>query len=136
MQNLSNSLVVHVHVDNLAAQTGASLFLQENSPPSLLISRDKASMKNNWIYNKTEHLTASDITVAKHFTHAITENPDAFSSSQWRRVEPVSSFEQFRWKQVATTKSGEQIKPKGNLWEMVPMVEIHYENKLWILERI
>jgi len=123
---------VHVYIDNLAAQTGASLFLQENSPPFPMISKHDVPSKGSWIYNKTEHLTASDITAARHFTHAITENPDAFSSSHWKRVEPISSFTQFRWKQAAP---GEQVEPSGNLWEMVPMIEIVYEDKLWILER-
>jgi len=123
---------VHVHIDNLAAQTGASLFLEENSPPFPLILKHRTPTMSSWIYNKTEFLGPGDITAAKHFTHAITEHPEAFPSSQWKIVEPISSFA--GWKK-GTASSDARVERKGNLWEMVPMVEIIYADKLWILER-
>ena len=47
---------VHVHLDNLACQTGVSRFTQ---------------IQPEWIYNKTENLSASD---KMHFTHLVIED--------------------------------------------------------------
>ncbi|THH04867.1 hypothetical protein EW145_g5206 [Phellinidium pouzarii] len=82
---------VHVHIDNLAAQTGASLFLQVHAPPypSFL----PVPSRSDWVYNKTEHVKAADVTAARHFTHAITEHADEFPRSKWSNVGCVKGFD-------------------------------------------
>ncbi|KZS92539.1 hypothetical protein SISNIDRAFT_455762 [Sistotremastrum niveocremeum HHB9708] len=58
---------VHIHIDNLAAQTGASLFLHINAPPSL--SPFLPSPASPWIYDKTENATNFS-----SFTHILHED--------------------------------------------------------------
>ncbi|KAI0280292.1 GPI mannosyltransferase [Russula aff. rugulosa BPL654] len=72
---------VHVHIGNLAAQSGASLFLHTHSPPyrpHLGIVPPSISAAHPWIYNKTEeNLTSADIAYDSSFTHAIAEDTDS-----------------------------------------------------------
>lgn len=71
---------MNLHICNLAAQTGASLFLHENAPPYL---RDVTSF--NWKYDKTEG--ALDM---GQFTHAIVE--DIASVDGWKVDTIVEAF--------------------------------------------
>ena len=93
--NQSDFVVVHVHISNLAAQTGASLFQQSHSPPYLpeLIP----STSSNWIYNKTESLTPSILTSSSHITHLIVESDSdvqsLMNSGQWTRIGSVNAFD-------------------------------------------
>ena len=81
-QNSSHIFVgVRVHLCNLAAQSGASLFLHENSSPVLLSPPD-------WIYDKTEGIVA---TANATFTHAIVE--DLTHLANWTVLEEVNGFE-------------------------------------------
>jgi len=126
---------VHVHIDNLAAQTGASLFLQEHAPPHHAsyhkspTSVFASSPSAHWIYNKTEHLSPQEITAAKHFTHVITESPDAFAAGRWTKVESVSSFNGFRRKGISAPR-GDQL-----LLDALSPIQPAYTERLWILER-
>ncbi|XP_050297054.1 probable Dol-P-Man:Man(7)GlcNAc(2)-PP-Dol alpha-1,6-mannosyltransferase [Anthonomus grandis grandis] len=56
---------VHVHIANLAAQTGISRFAQLNS---------------SWIYDKSENIKTTDLQIFK-FTHLIEEGKSKFASN-------------------------------------------------------
>jgi alpha-1,6-mannosyltransferase len=93
--------VVHVHISNLAAQTGASLFMQENSPPYIasftLSQPDLEARGRNWTYDKTEGLTPFDLTNGP-YTHLIVETPmdaslsSAQGSTGWKEVATIDGF--------------------------------------------
>ncbi|TDL25529.1 alpha-1,6-mannosyltransferase subunit [Rickenella mellea] len=116
-----NQSNVHVHIGNYAAQTGASLFLQANSPPFFTPYLQRP-LHNDWVYNKTENLTPLDIVNSPHFTHAITEDATAFEGAdEWKVREEVWAFDGFRI-----------LRDQGRL------VRIKYvwSEKLWIAERM
>src|ERR1700755_2234696 len=84
---------VHVHIGNLAAQSGASLFLHSHSPPyrpHLGIVPHTISATHPWIYNKTENLTPADIMRNSSFTHAIVEDTDLLPARSMNAVEVIS----------------------------------------------
>ena len=81
---------VHVHVSNLAAQTGATLFLQTHSAP-YYPSLPTPSSGLNWTYNKTENLT---IYSPSEFTHLIAEASEPVPRG-WKKVDCVEGFD--RW---------------------------------------
>ncbi|KAF9533988.1 Alg9-like mannosyltransferase family-domain-containing protein [Crepidotus variabilis] len=128
---------IHIHISNLAAQTGASLFMQLNAgpfyafdPSASPLERAQMEMEKEkekarrmvWTYNKTESLSAFELTNGG-FTHLISEvpplaysdtntntntntdtanaiaNANADSNSlleeDWRIVDTIQSFE--RW---------------------------------------
>lgn len=81
-RDLSHILVgIRVHLCNLAAQSGASLFLHEYSSPVLLSAPE-------WIYDKAEGIVA---TANATFTHAIVE--DLTYVGNWTVLEEVKGFE-------------------------------------------
>jgi alpha-1,6-mannosyltransferase len=87
-RNYSLSLTpVHVHVSNLAAQTGASLFLQTYSAP-FHPSLPNPPLDLNWTYNKTENLTTYS---PSRFTHLIAEASEPVPRG-WRKVECVEGL--------------------------------------------
>jgi alpha-1,6-mannosyltransferase len=100
---LCSTAPVHVHISNLAAQTGASLFLQANSPPYLAILSPPAGDKH-WIYSKVENLTTSDLTRGT-YTHLIVETPlDPSLKQAWNVVGSADGFAAYsvgRWLQMA-----------------------------------
>ena len=86
---------VHVHIGNLAAQSGASLFLHTHSPPyrpHLGIVPPSISAAHPWIYNKTENLTPFDIEYGSSFTHAIAEDTDLLPGGLLYGVEVIDGF--------------------------------------------
>jgi alpha-1,6-mannosyltransferase len=86
---------VHVHIGNLAAQSGASLFLHTHSPPyrpHLGIVPPSISAAHPWIYNKTENLTLADIAYDSSFTHAIAEDIDLLPVGSLYTVEGIDGF--------------------------------------------
>ena len=136
-------ILVHVHISNLAAQTGASLFLQVHSPPYLssLSPQTNTDIKvnHNWVYNKTENLSPVEITSPKSgFTHAIVEVEDEptqqlkvfLTNSSWRKVECISAFDRFR------VRRGKVVEGSTNIWDWIPRLEFVYTEKLCIFERI
>ena len=80
---------VHVHVSNLAAQTGASLFLQTYSAPYYSSLPTPSGL--NWVYNKTENLTGYS---QSQFTHLIAEATNPVPRG-WKKVDCIEGFD--RW---------------------------------------
>ncbi|KAF9649276.1 alpha-1,6-mannosyltransferase subunit [Thelephora ganbajun] len=95
---------VHVHISNLAAQTGASLFLQTRSAP-YHPSLPSPYSGLNWTYNKTEDLTTYS---PSRFTHLIAEASEPVPWG-WKKVDCVEGFD--RWSLV----SGVLLNPKKNV---------------------
>ncbi|PPQ92580.1 hypothetical protein CVT25_007272 [Psilocybe cyanescens] len=125
----------HVHISNLAAQTGASLFLQLNAPPHYLPSHQQEQQP--WSYNKTENLTPDILSSASTpFTHLISEIPpstDWRMDRTWRVVKDIKSFD--RWA-VDWELLSFRGKKKGDLLTRFKDVLLFEESsKLWILER-
>jgi alpha-1,6-mannosyltransferase len=138
---LSNSLILiftalstppHAHICNLAAQTGASLFMQFNAlpyHPSFVKPAFKSSSPfqippEPWIYNKTENLSIRDLTLSTSITHLISEvNPESeegvVMEKDWKLVVPVTT----RSRSVPSWKILKGEWP----WEE--------ETRLWIYER-
>lgn len=129
---------VHVHISNLAAQTGASLFLQTHAspfPPGL----DVEPIMSNWVYNKTEHLSPQTLAAAHEITHVIAESESAstfsswFTSSPWITVDTVDGFD--RW----SLNPGVRSLVKEGLMESIDVLlhplEMQTTEKLVILEK-
>lgn len=95
---------VHVHISNLAAQTGASLFLQTHSAP-YHTSLPAPSSGLNWTYNKTENLTAYS---PSRFTHLIAEVTEPVPWG-WKKVDCIEGFD--GWSLNPSILSG----PKGEV---------------------
>jgi len=124
---------VHVHLSNLAAQTGASLFLQTRSAP-YYPSLPGPSSGLNWTYNKTENLTTYS---PSRFTHLIAEASEPVPWG-WRKVECVGGFDGlslmpgaffgFR-KDVGTVDFGTLLRVSRQI------LTIETSDKLCILER-
>ncbi|KAF8486292.1 glycosyltransferase family 22 protein [Russula ochroleuca] len=124
---------VHVHIANLAAQSGASLFLHTHAPPyrsRLGILPPFAAAARPWIYNKTENLTPADIAYNSPFTHVIAENRDALPPGRWQVVDVIDGFRGLR----VRTDVLRLVSEKGleGLWRVL---EVEKDNKLWIFER-
>ncbi|TFK36721.1 alpha-1,6-mannosyltransferase subunit [Crucibulum laeve] len=124
---------VHVHISNLAAQTGASLFLQLNAPPYLTSQRTLLA-DPAWIYDKSENLTFAQLTASPSITHLITEVPPqerGRDTKQWREVAVTKGFD--GWKLDRSLLSGpRKWEGLGKLGEVLSMEK---GDKLWILER-
>ncbi|TFK71490.1 alpha-1,6-mannosyltransferase subunit [Pluteus cervinus] len=106
----------HVHISNLAAQTGASLFQQLNAPPyppvslcstchppvnylpELLEYPDYEYRAGAWAYNKTENLRMQEVLGVKAgYTHLILEQKPPVSKvgkgRPWEEVEVIKGFQ-------------------------------------------
>lgn len=73
----------HVHIDNLAAQTGASLFTQEHASPHFF-----AHPNSTWTYSKDPAPESFD-----SFTFLVTEHPEIHSTKKWEVVDTVEALE-------------------------------------------
>lgn len=122
---------VHVHIGNLAAQSGASLFLHTNSPPyrpHLGIASPSIPAAHPWIYNKTENLTPTDIAYDSSFTHAITEDKDLVPVES--AVEVIDGFR--GWK-IRKDVLG-LVRKHGLLMGLWKVFEMKKDNELYIFE--
>jgi alpha-1,6-mannosyltransferase len=126
----TNARTVHVHISNLAAQTGASLFLQTHAPPyaSHLHFTHKVDESVMWIYNKTERLTERDLRSGT-FTHLITEAQ--IKARDWTVAEVVRGFE--GWYLERDIKA--IIAQKGWLG-LRDIIQARAGDKLWIEKRV
>ncbi|KAF5374448.1 hypothetical protein D9615_009109 [Tricholomella constricta] len=127
----------HVHISNLAAQTGASLFLHLNAPPypatlQPYLHKDLKAREAWWVYNKTESLTMGDLTANKRITHLIAEHrPTAEVARNWKVVASVEGFVKWHLDAdiIRTRISDVTREGLGNVARLVK------EEQLWILER-
>ncbi|KAH9885786.1 Alg9-like mannosyltransferase family-domain-containing protein [Cubamyces lactineus] len=125
---------VHVHISNLAAQTGASLFLHSNAPP-FLPGLD-VGRPTNWVYDKTENMSIQALTSSKEITHLIAEIPSLSPSvtQYWTPVAVIDGFDGWRLhtdvvQAIKSAKVVDVLKALGNVLEMVR------SEKLVILQR-
>lgn len=124
--------IVHVHISNLAAQTGASLFQQIHAPPYLPWVEDNLS----WIYNKTESVTPTQLTANRRITHVIAEvappkaansfDETGFPKGSWTLTGVVDSFDRMSLDLQALKL--DYTKP----WQLLKLAK---SEKLAILER-
>lgn len=137
---LTHTSPVHVHISNLAAQSGASLFSQLYSQPTWPINSNV-----NWIYNKTESLTLNDLTATNSpFTHLILEErPTAklLDKRGWKVVSAVEAFEGIKLSlsPASIKTAGRQLvqdpSSKSVLSAVRSIIDIRKGEKLWIVER-
>ncbi|KAI0649537.1 Alg9-like mannosyltransferase family-domain-containing protein [Trametes meyenii] len=123
-QILASEPNVHVHISNLAAQTGASLFLHSNAPP--FFPGLETGHPTDWIYDKTENLSFRALTVSREITHLIAEVnslPHTGAGLEaWTPVAVVDGFD--RWELdkdvLRTFKTGfwEGLGALGNVLSM------------------
>ena len=136
-----NRAAVHVHISNLAAQTGASLFLHTHAPPFL--PELGVPPNQHWVYDKTEHLNPQLLTGSKEITHVIAECggscspiPSGFSSNNWQPVASISGFDRWRINprllELAKRRGKGLIRDLGVLVRPLEMVS---SEKLVVLER-
>ncbi|KAM6496494.1 hypothetical protein JOM56_006967 [Amanita muscaria] len=128
----------HVHISNLAAQTGASLFLHLNAPPYLapyfLSDQPFKPRSFTWIYNKTEHLDERTIALSHEITHVISEGrPSRPYSGYFAPVATVLSFDRWYVDRAFLGKLGYGIVTKPE--ELTKGFRMVKSGKLWILER-
>ncbi|PPQ98171.1 hypothetical protein CVT26_003217 [Gymnopilus dilepis] len=132
----------HVHISNLAAQTGASLFLQLNSPPYYRVPGNPHSgyvTAEDWRYNKTENIPLAALSSSDNaFTHLISESPPSqLDGNIWKSVKTIKGFDRWSidWELLLRgSKGGEKLDlmKRLNLRQILRLVE---SEKLWILER-
>ncbi|RDX56977.1 hypothetical protein OH76DRAFT_1459704 [Lentinus brumalis] len=124
---------VHVHISNLAAQTGASLFLHSHAPPFHPVLNDTHPV--SWVYDKTENLSFDDLTRAREITHLIAETASIppSATSVWAPVAIVDGFD--GWKLKGDVKSAFQEGLFEGLKEMTHVLEMKRSEKLVILKR-
>ena len=134
---------IHVHISNLAAQTGASLFLQINSPPDFSSSGSASTSsgleeRNGWwTYNKTENLSLKYLTSQEAgFTHLVTESSfdtdtDTTRGSEWKLVGIISGFERWSVDWELLGEGGRKGELLRRPWGVLKMVQVE---KLWVYE--
>ncbi|RPD59719.1 hypothetical protein L227DRAFT_576143 [Lentinus tigrinus ALCF2SS1-6] len=124
---------MHVHISNLAAQTGASLFLHSHAPPFHPVLN--GTHPTNWVYDKTENLSFDALTRSPEITHLIAEMASItpFAASAWAPLAIVDGFD--GWKLNLDLKSAFQ----GGLFEglkgLMYVLEMVRSEKLVILRR-
>ncbi|KAI0034769.1 alpha-1,6-mannosyltransferase subunit [Vararia minispora EC-137] len=120
---------VHVHISNLAAQTGASLFTQTHAPPypTYLKFARAPDQSKDWVYNKTENLTRREL-IQGPFTHLISETP--IKDKDWIVSATVEGFD--GWKFERSIADLFLRKGRKGLFDVLQPRKVV---KLWIVER-
>ena len=126
--------LVQVHICNLAAQTGASLFLQTHAPPYIGDLAPTSSL--DWVYNKTEHLTPNQLTASPYLTHVIAEIGD----DGRQNVFQSTGFPASKWRLTAVITALKQVKnnlrsPRKLISDPLHAVQLVKSEQLAILER-
>ncbi|TEB33463.1 alpha-1,6-mannosyltransferase subunit [Coprinellus micaceus] len=132
---------VHVHISNLAAQTGASLFTQQNSLPQW--HSDSGVSQNQWVYNKTEGLSLDYLmSTDSPFTHLILEElppQKVLDRKGWRVVSAINALDRvmiqprlLKGALRSFTKSP-SLATLANAFTNV--VKVEQPEKVWIAER-
>ena len=129
-------MTVHVHICNLAAQTGASLFLHTHAPPYPAgLDIAPSSHSADWVYNKTEHLTPKQVTASHSITHVIAELTNERAANTFA----ATGFPKEQWRQTAVIPAyaGLNIRKDAALALADPLgvVALRYTEQLAILER-
>ena len=94
---LTTAVPVHVHISNLAAQSGASLFLHTHAPPYTSALRTPSeSFSTTWVYNKTESLSPQTLMSSLDVTHLIAEEPCPIPLNGWHKVQGIPGFRQWK----------------------------------------
>lgn len=128
-------VAVKVYIDNLAAQSGASLFLQEHSEPYSPLSGGSGL---NWTYDKTENRTDfADFTfvLAEPQRGSDLVNTDKLTAGMkqpWRVMEVIRAFNGFPVRRLLSRlkkTTGSQKKGGAEEWQIVEM-----RDALWILQ--
>ncbi|KIO25047.1 glycosyltransferase family 22 protein [Tulasnella calospora MUT 4182] len=122
-----------VYIDNLAAQSGASLFVQEHSEPYSVFTGGSGL---NWIYDKTENrtdFTDFNFVMAepqRRSSLLAADKPFAGSNQRWSAVEVVQAFDGFPVRRLVNwfKSGGWRRKESVPGWEMVDL-----RDALWIL---
>ncbi|KAG8726680.1 dolichyl-P-Man:Man(7)GlcNAc(2)-PP-dolichol alpha-1,6-mannosyltransferase [Ceratobasidium sp. 428] len=78
---------VSVHIDNLAAQTGASLFTQEHAPPFWTRTQRQEQEQQRWTYSKDPSPTSF-----KSYTYLVREHPTALDG-EWDVIGTVDALD-------------------------------------------
>ena len=124
----------HIHISNLAAQSGASLFLQLHSSPHYHHHQHLFTTHDEWNYNKTENLTVSalcSLSSSPVITHLISEIPpskDPLLDTHWYTVQVIKGFD--RW-----SIDWDLLKAKGKAAGLSKVLRLVTSDKLWILAR-
>ncbi|KAL4075052.1 glycosyltransferase family 22 protein [Scleroderma yunnanense] len=128
---------IHVYICNLAAQTGASLFLHEHAPPfsSPLFGTGAGPIttRSSWTYNKTEGLTPAMLS-SSGFTHLIVESPE-IGSGEWAVVDSILGFQRWKLNEHVMAILKREKPWEMSLLEWTRFLEMETTEKLWILER-
>ena len=126
----------HIHISNLAAQSGASLFLQLHSSPHYH-HQPLSNTHDEWVYNKTENLTISILCSSSSpvITHLISEIPpskDPLLDQHWYTVQVVEGFDRWSidWDLLGKGEAA------GGMWRrFMKILRLEKSEKLWILAR-
>ncbi|KIM64276.1 glycosyltransferase family 22 protein [Scleroderma citrinum Foug A] len=128
---------IHVHISNLAAQSGASLFLHEHAPPFFPLvfgaGTDPAVTAISWTYNKTEGLTPAMLS-SSGFTHLIAESPE-IGHGEWNVVDRILGFQRWKLNEQVMASLKRRTPWDVPLLEWTHFLEMEMTEKLWILER-
>lgn len=133
---------VHVHISNLAAQTGASLFTQRHSEPQW--HHDESTIGSQWVYDKTEGLTVDKLMDATSpYTHLILEEMPSekmLKKRGWRVVSAINALERVRVQPAAMKAALRSFTKDPSLAAVMEslqnVVRIERPEKLWIVERV
>ncbi|KAI1797080.1 Alg9-like mannosyltransferase family-domain-containing protein [Ganoderma leucocontextum] len=121
---------VHVHISNLAAQTGASLFLHRNAPPFHPLVGEPSH--TSWVYDKTENLSLADLTKSHNVTHLIAEAGEEDRAHAWTSVALVAGFDGWWFHGGHALRTALS---RGQLGGLGSVLEMKRSAKLVILKR-